>query len=119
MCKLETTANYCMYVFVEHVRVVNGTNRCNGRVEVYHNNAWKRVCSSDWGKEEAEVLCKEISCGTPSNQPESSDIGGAHNMNGVKTNCFGNESSLSQCTVHEFKEGCADATVFCTSKSSM
>lgn len=117
ICQLETIAKCCtVYLFAEHVRVVNGSNRCNGRVEVFHNNQWRRVCGSDWGKEEGDVLCREISCGGPAVQAATSDFGEARDVTGVKTNCFGNESSLSQCTLQEFKEACVDATVFCTSK---
>ncbi|XP_028996325.1 deleted in malignant brain tumors 1 protein-like isoform X2 [Betta splendens] len=101
-------------VCLENLRVVNGSNRCNGRVEVFHNWQWRRVCSSDWGKEEAEILCRELNCGSPSNATAAQTFGEAHDLPGVKTNCFGNESSFSQCTFQEFKEDCIDATVFCT-----
>ncbi|XP_055362527.1 scavenger receptor cysteine-rich type 1 protein M130-like isoform X1 [Betta splendens] len=98
----------------ETLRVVNGSNRCNGRVEVFYNERWRRVCSSDWGKEEAEILCRELNCGSPDNATAAQTFGEPHDLPGVKTNCFGNESSFSQCTFQEFKEGCIDATVFCT-----
>ncbi|XP_042247333.1 scavenger receptor cysteine-rich type 1 protein M130-like [Thunnus maccoyii] len=97
----------------EHVKLVNGSNRCNGRLEVYHDGHWKRVCSSDWGEEEAEVICREINCGTPVIKAEVPYFGEGREMVGVKTNCFGNESSLSKCTLQEFKESCTDATVIC------
>ncbi|CAB1454842.1 unnamed protein product [Pleuronectes platessa] len=87
----------------DNVRVLNGSNRCNGRVEVHHNGHWSRVCSSDWGISEADTLCREINCGvpvTPSVVPHFDD---AHDMSGVKTSCFGNESSIAQCTLQELK----------------
>ncbi|XP_044025482.1 deleted in malignant brain tumors 1 protein-like isoform X2 [Siniperca chuatsi] len=98
----------------DYVRVVNGSNRCNGRVEVYLDGHWKRLCSSDWGEEEAEVLCREVNCGTPVIHAEAPYFGQAHDLAGVKATCFGNESSLSQCTLQGFKESCLDATVVCT-----
>uniref|UniRef100_UPI0037E85BF4 scavenger receptor cysteine-rich domain-containing protein DMBT1-like n=1 Tax=Semicossyphus pulcher TaxID=241346 RepID=UPI0037E85BF4 len=49
----------------DHVRIVNGSNRCNGRVELYQNGRWNRVCKNDWSKEEADVLCREVNCGSP------------------------------------------------------
>ncbi|XP_038582841.1 scavenger receptor cysteine-rich type 1 protein M130-like [Micropterus salmoides] len=98
----------------DYVRVVNGSNRCNGRVELYHNGHWRRICSSDWGKEEADVLCREVNCGTPVTQAEALYFGEARDLVGVKTTCFGNETSLSQCSIQEFKESCSDATVVCT-----
>lgn len=97
----------------ENVRVVNGSNRCNGRVEAFHEGHWKRACNSDWGKEEADIVCREISCGTAIIQTVPPYYGEAHNLVGVKTTCFGNESSISNCAIQELKETCVDATVFC------
>ncbi|XP_031177501.1 scavenger receptor cysteine-rich type 1 protein M130-like isoform X1 [Sander lucioperca] len=97
----------------EYVRVVNGSNRCSGRVEVHHDGNWKRVCN-DWNKADADVACREINCGTPVDQAEVLYFGETHDLGGVKPKCFGNESSLSQCRLQEFKESCADATVVCT-----
>ncbi|XP_040920255.1 deleted in malignant brain tumors 1 protein-like [Toxotes jaculatrix] len=98
----------------EHVRLVNGSNRCNGRVEIYHDGHWKRSCSSDWGKEEADVVCQEISCGAPIVQTTALYFGEAPELPGIKTSCSGNETSVSQCTLQDFKETCVDATVYCT-----
>ncbi|XP_070844265.1 scavenger receptor cysteine-rich type 1 protein M130-like [Chaetodon trifascialis] len=98
----------------ENVRVVNGSNRCNGRVEVYHAGQWKRICSSDWGKEEANVVCREINCGTPVTQTEVLHFGEARDLAGVKTNCSGNESSIAHCILQDIKESCIDATIVCS-----
>ncbi|XP_017282854.1 deleted in malignant brain tumors 1 protein [Kryptolebias marmoratus] len=97
----------------EHVRVINGSNRCNGRVEVYHGGQWKRVCSSDWGKEAAEVLCQEISCGSPLVQTTVPFFGESQALSGLKTSCAGNETSISECQLQDFKESCVDATIVC------
>uniref|UniRef100_A0A3P9GXQ0 Soluble scavenger receptor cysteine-rich domain-containing protein SSC5D n=1 Tax=Oryzias latipes TaxID=8090 RepID=A0A3P9GXQ0_ORYLA len=100
-------------VCAENVRVMNGSNRCNGRVEVYQDGHWKRVCSSDWGKEEAEVVCQEIKCGTPLLNVMQ-NFGEAQGLAGIKTSCVGNETSISNCQLQEFKESCIDATVICS-----
>ncbi|XP_059212966.1 deleted in malignant brain tumors 1 protein-like [Centropristis striata] len=99
----------------DHLRVVNGSSRCSGRVEVYHENNWKRVCHSDWTKGNTDVVCREINCGAPATQAEMLYFGEAHNLRGVKANCGGNETSVSQCKFQEFNETCVDATVVCTS----
>ncbi|XP_041660917.1 scavenger receptor cysteine-rich type 1 protein M130-like [Cheilinus undulatus] len=98
----------------DHVRMVNGTSRCNGKVEVYRNGLWNRVCSNDWSTDEAEVLCQEVNCGSPTAQIEVPHYGETNIIGGVKVNCFRNESSLSQCTFQDMKENCVDATVLCT-----
>ncbi|XP_056872005.1 scavenger receptor cysteine-rich type 1 protein M130-like [Takifugu flavidus] len=106
-------------VCAEHLRVVNGTNRCNGRVEVYNNGQWKHICNSDWGKEQAQVVCREINCGTPVIQPVYQNLGEASIANGLKSTCTGNETSISQCMFQEFKERCVDATVLCSNSKQI
>ncbi|XP_068199354.1 scavenger receptor cysteine-rich type 1 protein M130-like [Antennarius striatus] len=101
-------------ICLEHVRVKNGSNRCNGRVEIFHDGHWKRACNSDWGKEQADVLCRELKCGSPTTPTEELDFGTAPTLVGVKATCTGNESSISLCNIQEFKEACVDASVVCT-----
>nr|XP_020494567.1 scavenger receptor cysteine-rich type 1 protein M130-like [Labrus bergylta] len=98
----------------DHVKAINGSNRCNGRVEVYHDGRWNRVCNNDWNMKEAEVMCREINCGTPAVQTEVPDFGEANVLGGLKISCFGNETSVSQCTIQQMKENCVDATTLCT-----
>lgn len=102
---------------LEHVRIVNGSHRCTGRVEVFMEGQWKRVCSSDWGKEAAKVLCNELSCGSPVIQSAAQYFGEGQGMSGLKTSCIGNETSISECQLQDFKESCVDATIDCMSKS--
>lgn len=101
----------------ENLRVVNGSNRCHGRVEVYNDGRWKRVCNSDWGKEQADVVCQEINCGSPVTQTKVPYFGEGTDLDGVKATCSGNETSISQCAIRDFKESCFDATVVCSSMS--
>ncbi|XP_035534569.1 deleted in malignant brain tumors 1 protein-like [Morone saxatilis] len=98
----------------ENVRLINGSNRCNGRVEVYHDGHWKRQCNSQWSKKEADVLCKEINCGESRTQTEVLHFGGGFGLGGIKTTCSGNESYISECNRQEFSESCVDATVVCS-----
>uniref|UniRef100_A0A3Q3WY76 Soluble scavenger receptor cysteine-rich domain-containing protein SSC5D n=1 Tax=Mola mola TaxID=94237 RepID=A0A3Q3WY76_MOLML len=106
----------CLLIsFVEHLKVVNGSNRCNGRVEVYHDGRWKRACTDDWGRSEAGVVCREINCGTPVTQTEVIHFGDRPDLDGVKTTCSGNETSISQCKIQDFKESCVDVAIVCSS----
>uniref|UniRef100_A0A3B3D8Y5 SRCR domain-containing protein n=1 Tax=Oryzias melastigma TaxID=30732 RepID=A0A3B3D8Y5_ORYME len=50
----------------ESIRLVNGDNRCSGRLEVKSNNSWSIVCEDDFDQQDAEVVCRELGCGAPS-----------------------------------------------------
>ncbi|XP_070762197.1 scavenger receptor cysteine-rich type 1 protein M130-like [Enoplosus armatus] len=53
----------------DSVRLVNGTTLCSGRLEVrtnQSNQSWSSVCEADFDQQDAEVVCRELSCGAPS-----------------------------------------------------
>lgn len=96
--------------------MVNGTSRCNGRVEIYRDGQWKRVCNSEWSKNEESVVCREINCGIAATETSGVHFGEVAVLGGVKTTCTGNETSVSACITEEVRDNCVDATVVCTSK---
>lgn len=101
------------------MRVVNGSNRCSGRVEVHDNGNWKKLCSDDGSGNNADVVCREINCSPPVAQAKVPYFGEGPKLDSVKSNCFGNESSFSQCTLQETTDICPAATVVCKRKSSI
>ncbi|XP_054898683.1 scavenger receptor cysteine-rich type 1 protein M130-like [Poeciliopsis prolifica] len=84
----------------DSVRLVNGTSLCSGRLEVktsQSNQNWSLVCKDDFDWEDADVVCKELGCGSPSalkgalyGEVEASTWT-------AKFNCGGTESSLLDC----------------------
>ena len=50
-----------MYYFI--VRLAGGSTKYVGRVEVYHNSKWGRVCNNRWDFNEAQVVCRELGYG--------------------------------------------------------
>ncbi|XP_077367551.1 SH3 domain-binding glutamic acid-rich-like protein 2 isoform X2 [Festucalex cinctus] len=96
----------------DHVRVNNGSNRCNGRLEIFQDGHWSKVCG-DLGLPETKVLCQEINCGKPLVSAEKLHFGESREATAVKTTCAGNETSISQCSHQVIKEGCVDATFSC------
>ena len=50
------------------IRLVDGRDMYEGRVEVCDNGSeWKRVCDSEWGMEEAQVICRQLGYPNESN----------------------------------------------------
>ena len=42
------------------VRLVNGSNPLEGRVEICVNNAWGSVCTDAVSEDDVEVICRQI-----------------------------------------------------------
>lgn len=103
------------------VRLVNGPNRCAGRVEVFHDGQWGTICDDNWDMREARVVCQQLGCGAASSVPADAHFGrGADPIWLDNVKCKGTESALSQCLANPWgKSNCdhqEDASVVCSGR---
>uniref|UniRef100_A0A8C1JUL4 SRCR domain-containing protein n=1 Tax=Cyprinus carpio TaxID=7962 RepID=A0A8C1JUL4_CYPCA len=81
-----------------NVRLVNGSSRCSGRVEVNHRGQWGTVCDDGWDLADAAVVCRELDCGEPVDALSDAHFGSGSGpiwMSYVM--CSGSESTLKNC----------------------
>lgn len=81
------------------VRLMNGKNRCQGRLEIFHNGDWGTVCDDGWDLEDAKVVCRQLACGEVMKATNEAYFGqGTGNILLENVQCKGNESSIEECS---------------------
>ncbi|XP_030847771.1 deleted in malignant brain tumors 1 protein-like [Strongylocentrotus purpuratus] len=111
----------CSTVYV--VRLVDGSDESEGRVEVYarNNGAWGTVCDDSWDDTDARVVCRHLGfdSGTGVGNAEFGQGSGDILLDDVS--CTGTETNLGDCSNAGFRvHNCVhseDAGVFCSGQT--
>ncbi|XP_049323004.1 scavenger receptor cysteine-rich type 1 protein M130-like isoform X2 [Astyanax mexicanus] len=94
---VEQICNRLAGVICSGVRLV-GRSRCSGRVEVLHGESWVTVCDADFDQQGAEVVCRELGCGSPVEVLGAAAFGrGEGQVCLEELQCRGNESQIHFC----------------------
>ena len=84
---------------LDTVRLVNGTTKYEGRVEVYHNGEWGTVCDDGWDINDAQVVCSELGLGQAFAVRHNAFYGqGSGEIWLDDLNCVGTERSIVNCS---------------------
>uniref|UniRef100_A0A3B1KAD9 SRCR domain-containing protein n=1 Tax=Astyanax mexicanus TaxID=7994 RepID=A0A3B1KAD9_ASTMX len=106
------------------VRLVDGGSRCAGRVEVLHGESWATVCDADFNQQDAEVVCRELGCGSPVKVLGAAAFGrGEGQVWSEELQCRGNKSQTHFCPKSSsLKHNCShdnDVGLVCAGKNSL
>ncbi|XP_051974982.1 deleted in malignant brain tumors 1 protein-like [Xyrauchen texanus] len=100
-----------------HVRLVNGSDFCSGRVEVFYLGTWGTVCDDGWDWNEAAVVCRELGCGDVIETKSGAFFGQGIGQVWLSDLQCGTESSVRNCKSSGWgKNSCThekDAGVIC------
>ncbi|XP_072526889.1 scavenger receptor cysteine-rich type 1 protein M130-like [Salminus brasiliensis] len=88
----------------DSVRLVDGAGLCSGRVEVKPHQSWTTVCEADFDWPDAEVVCRELGCGTPLTLQGALFGEGNHPFGTKEFQCKGIEKSLCTCSTSDKKK---------------
>ncbi|XP_036416791.1 antigen WC1.1-like [Colossoma macropomum] len=77
----------------------SGGMECEGEVEVYFMQDWRRVLLDSWSESEASVVCRQLGCGSVFSFSSSSTSSPEHrHMCVMGFSCSGSEAHLGNCS---------------------
>ncbi|XP_030847773.1 deleted in malignant brain tumors 1 protein isoform X2 [Strongylocentrotus purpuratus] len=99
------------------VRLVDGSDESEGRVEIYNNGTWGTVCDDSWDDTDAGVVCRSLGFASGTGVGSLAFGEGSGDILLDDVSCTGTETNLGYCSnagfgVHNCRHS-EDAGVFC------
>ena len=79
------------------IRLIGGTNKLEGRVEIMYQGIWGTICDDGWDDIDAAVLCRELGFLNGTTRRHNVFGSGSGPVWLSQVGCLGNESKLSHC----------------------
>uniref|UniRef100_G3T023 Neurotrypsin n=1 Tax=Loxodonta africana TaxID=9785 RepID=G3T023_LOXAF len=100
------------------IRLMDGENKKEGRVEVFINGQWGTICDDGWTDKDATVICRQLGYKGPARARTMAYFGeGKGPIHADNVQCTGNERSLADCIKQDIgRHNCRhseDAGVIC------
>uniref|UniRef100_A0A672KR37 Si:dkey-21h14.12 n=1 Tax=Sinocyclocheilus grahami TaxID=75366 RepID=A0A672KR37_SINGR len=78
---------------------LSGERQCEGEVEVFIHQVWRRVLLDSWSLTESSVVCRQLGCGSVLNFYSSSSSSPEHSHECVTGfQCSGSEAHMGNCS---------------------
>ncbi|XP_043093896.1 antigen WC1.1-like [Puntigrus tetrazona] len=78
---------------------LSGERQCEGELEVFIHQVWRRVLLDSWSLTESSVVCRQLGCGSALNFSGSSSSSPEHSHECVTGfQCSGSEAHLGNCS---------------------
>ena len=81
------------------VRLAGGPTEYEGRIQLYHNGKWHRVCYNRWNLNDAQVVCNELGYGKAITVGRAAFYGRTYGL-GIRIDnlkCIGTEWTIRNC----------------------